>query len=93
MIQNDPHGLILTLIAVSLVFLCLIVLSIIYSILGKLNTRKKEPKSDDDKDLAAAIAIALEQYSKKRIKNLKITIDDTLPSRWKNSIGTFRQNP
>lgn len=90
--QNDPHGLILTLIAVSLVFLCLLVLSIVYSLFGKLNSIKKHPK-DDEEAIAAAIAIALEQYSKKRIKNLKITIDDTQHSRWKNSTCIFRQNP
>lgn len=101
-LQNDPHGLILTLIAVGTVFTCLIVLFVVYTLLGKYFTRgaKKTqtktvavPESNSaDEQTAAAIAIALQLYIQEHSKPMVITIDNSQPSAWRDSSRIFRTN-
>lgn len=75
MAQRDPHGWIMTVTAISVVFLALIILSIVYGWLGKFFTRKKgetspkkapAAKSSVKKgamsdEVALAIALALDR--------------------------------
>lgn len=61
--ESDPHGWILTLTSVSVVFGALLILWILFGLLGKAFTRepgKKTPSPDE----AAAIAMALEAARK-----------------------------
>lgn len=70
--ENDPHGFVLTLIAVSVVFSALIILSIIFGWIGRANRKsqsgeKKHPKKrvkavkagELNPEIAAAISMAL----------------------------------
>ena len=63
MLETDPHGWTLSLIAVSVVFSALIILFLIYSLSGGIFTgkfkRKPKPGRIPDTDTAAAIALAL----------------------------------
>lgn len=70
MAERDPHGMIITLVSVSVVFLALIVLYFAYSFIGKLSSGefklgmpgKKTGKTETpDAETAAAIAMALDQ--------------------------------
>lgn len=74
MAVRDPHGLIITLVSVSVVFLALAVLYFAYTLIGKvvsgkselrscLRCRKKTAKADaaPSPEEAAAIAMALDQ--------------------------------
>ncbi|MBQ8812104.1 MAG: OadG family protein [Bacteroidales bacterium] len=73
MAVKDPHGAIITLVSVSVVFVALIVLYFAYSFIGKLSSGKislKLPKKEKKKaaatgaptsEEAAAIAMALDQ--------------------------------
>lgn len=74
MAVKDPHGAIITLVSVSVVFVALIVLYFAYSFIGKLSSGKismKLPKKEEKKkaaaagvptgEEAAAIAMALDQ--------------------------------
>ena len=71
MAQTDPHGLTLSLIAVTTVFTALLVLYFIYSFIGKASRRglgssapePKAPAKGIDDETAAAIALALEAES------------------------------
>lgn len=62
--QVDPHGLTLTLIGVSMVFLCLVILYGLYSLSGAIFSgkfkREREPKTEEQAAIAAAIALALD---------------------------------
>lgn len=71
MAEVDPHGFILTIVSVSVVFTALIILFFCYSLVGKFCTgavtrafrsifRKKKKAGAPDSDTAAAIAMALE---------------------------------
>ena len=68
MMQTDPHGWTLTLISVSVVFLALIVLYLLYNLSGKLFSGdfKRKPKAPKavqgtpDGAVAAAIALAMD---------------------------------
>lgn len=75
MAATDPHGWTLSLIAVSTVFLALVILFVIFTLVGKLSMRldaaaakpekpskkrKKASGSAADAEVAAAIALALE---------------------------------
>ena len=68
MFQSDPHGWILTLVSVSVVFLALIILFFIYNFSGNLfqGKYKKERKikvkkgSSANDEVAAAIAMAID---------------------------------
>lgn len=71
MAETDPHGWILTMIAVCTVFSALVVLYFVYSLIGKISQRGEVPSSpkktgkkaagkDPDEQTAAAIAMALE---------------------------------
>lgn len=62
MARNDPHGWILTLTSVSVVFAALIILWWMFSSIGKgFNRDRKAPsKNDPDQETAAAIALALD---------------------------------
>ena len=73
MAVKDPHGAIITLVSVSVVFVALIILYFAYSFIGKLSSGKislKLPKKEKKKataagvptgEEAAAIAMALDQ--------------------------------
>lgn len=66
MSQTDPHGLTLSLIAVTTVFTALLILYFIYGLIGKASRRglggsaPKAPAKGMDNETAAAIALALE---------------------------------
>lgn len=71
MSEADPNGLTLTLVSVCVVFGCLLVLFLCYSLSGYLFTRdrsgkskkgKKAPKGALSGEEAAAVAIAVDQY-------------------------------
>ena len=72
MAEKDPHGAIITLVSVSVVFVALIVLYFAYTFIGKLSSgeikfkmpekkKAKEAKGAPDDKIAAAIALALDQ--------------------------------
>lgn len=73
MAEKDPHGAIITLVSVSVVFVALIVLYFAYNFIGKLSSgaivlkmpkRKASPKTakgGPTQEEAAAIALALDQ--------------------------------
>lgn len=72
MAEKDPHGAIITLVSVSVVFVALIVLYFAYTFIGKLSSgeikfkmpekkKAKEAKGAPDDKIAAAIALALYQ--------------------------------
>lgn len=67
--QTDPHGFILTLVSVSVVFAALLILYFIYSLIGRICSKDKMPKPSlaflkrekgSEDEIAAAIAMALE---------------------------------
>lgn len=95
--NNDPHGLILSLISICTVFLCLLILYGIYSLVGKCFTKKDLPKNkavdlntepQDEAQIAAAIAVALELYQKEDKR--KITINSQ-ESAWGSPERNFRR--
>lgn len=107
-IQNDPHGLILSAIAISTVFFCLLVLWGVYSLVGYIFTREKansraateaaasEPKSNpsqQESEIAAAIAIALELHTGKSLSGRCITFETPDPSEWSSPSHNFRTPP
>ena len=65
--ETDPHGWVLTLIAVMVVFTALLILAFIFGWVGNLNKRPKkdkvEPKGQVTPEIAAAITMALSQES------------------------------
>lgn len=75
MLEKDPHGAIITLVSVSVVFLALLILWGAYDFIGKLSSgqikfperKKTAPKPSavkvgkPDDEVAAAIALALDQ--------------------------------
>ena len=69
MMEIDPHGFTLTLVAVAVVFSALIILYLIYSLSGNIFSgkykKKKKPgkSSSPDPQTAAAIAMALDRYA------------------------------
>lgn len=97
-ISNDPHGLILTLIAVSTVFCCLLVLWGVYSLMGHLFSKKKEKaelktdnKADDSVEVAIAIAAV---YALEKTKNdREITFSSTANTEWNAPSANFRHQP
>ena len=75
MATKDPHGILLTLTSVTIVFLAIVSLIFAYSLIGKIVNKgsrpdKEEHKREEDKKdgpsekEAAAIAMALELYMK-----------------------------
>ena len=64
MLETDPHGWTLSLVAVCVVFSALIILFLLYSLSGSIFTGKfkRKPKGDPDAPTAAAIALALSRY-------------------------------
>lgn len=72
MAEKDPHGAIITLVSVSVVFVALIVLYFAYTLIGKLSSgeikfrmpekkKGKQTKRSPEGEIAAAIAMALDQ--------------------------------
>ncbi len=57
--ESDPHGVIITVVSVIVVFAALIVLYFAYSIIGKIANWKTGSKSDE---IAAAISLALHEH-------------------------------
>ena len=82
----DPHGAILTLVSVSVVFGALIMLCIAYSLIGKIysrpeslkkNSNKLPVREDAEPEICAAISMALHQYLNENAhdkESYKITI-------------------
>lgn len=62
--DKDPHGLIISLVSVTMVFLCLIILYIAFVIIGKLTSGHINIQTDNqDKDeVYASIGMAMHQY-------------------------------
>jgi len=60
--EVDPHGFIITIVSVSVVFSALILLYCAYTMVGKISTGgfKLPKKSGNSDEIAAAIALALE---------------------------------
>ena len=69
MADKDPHGLIITLVSVSVVFAALILLYFAYTLIGmstngRISLKRREYKNEAEKptdEVAAAIAMALDQ--------------------------------
>ena len=71
MLEKDPHGAIISLVSVTVVFTALVILYFAYTFIGKISSgqfrlpeRKKKPKTAKgcpDAEIAAAIAMALDQ--------------------------------
>ena len=73
MAERDPHGVIITIVSVSVVFCSLIILYYAYTFIGKIlsgklkltlpKRRRKDPKKggQPEEEVAAAIALALDQ--------------------------------
>lgn len=95
---SDPHGLILSLISVCTVFLCLLVLYGVYSLVGAFFTRKGSTKEEaslpvpaeqeDDSQIAAAIAVALDLYKKDNQRRITI---DSKETQWGSPERNFRR--
>lgn len=92
----DPHGWILTLISVSVVFSALIILYGVYSLIGVLcSGRVRKKSSSPDEETAAAIALALELESGQTAGSTssgKITITHRSIA-WNNKEAGFRRKP
>ena len=65
--DKDPHGVIITLVSVSMVFCALIVLFFAYTLIGKISSGKfrkpklkKKASNEVPEEVAAAIAMALD---------------------------------
>lgn len=71
MLEKDPHGAIISLVSVTVVFTALVILYFAYTFIGKISSgqfrlpeRKKKQKAANgspDAEIAAAIAMALDQ--------------------------------
>ena len=96
---SDPHGLILSLISICTVFLCLLILYGLYSLVGLYFIRKassnkpatadtEDKPQDEDQQIAAAIAVALELHLKEGKR--RITIDPQ-ESDWGSPERNFRR--
>ena len=66
--EKDPHGIIITLVSVSMVFGALIMLYFAYTLIGKIASgqfkrpkRKTKASNEITEEVAAAIAMALDQ--------------------------------
>lgn len=106
-IQNDPHGLILSAIAISTVFFCLLVLWGLYSLVGYIFTREKanshaatapastqtQPAPSQESEIAAAIAIAIELHTGKSLSGRCITFETPDPNEWSSPSHNFRKTP
>lgn len=96
---SDPHGLILSLISVCTVFLCLLVLYGLYSLVGLYFIRKdslnkpatadtEDRPKDEEQQIAAAIAVALELHLKEGKRRITI---DAQESAWGSPERNFRR--
>jgi len=71
MLEKDPHGAIITLVSVTVVFTALVILYFAYTLIGKISSgqfklperkrKHKASKGSPDAEIAAAIALALDQ--------------------------------
>lgn len=71
MLEKDPHGAIITLVSVTVVFIALVILYFAYTLIGKISSgqfklperkrKYKASKGSPDAEIAAAIAMALDQ--------------------------------
>lgn len=60
MAENDPHGVIITVVSVAVVFASLIILYFAYTIIGKVANWKAKDRADE---IAAAISLALHEHA------------------------------
>ena len=92
--QVDPHGWILTVVAVLIVFSVLLVLFGVYSLSGVVFSNKEKPAEGNGNDsgaIAAAIAVALELYkSDFGTSDKRITIQRR-PSQWADKSLNFKK--
>ncbi|MBR5660084.1 MAG: lamin tail domain-containing protein [Bacteroidales bacterium] len=85
--EQDPHGLVLTLIAVMVVFSALLILSFIFGWIGNYNKRdkvkapkpKKVKKGEMDDEVVAAISLALSrEFGSEVYAAIALALDDYL---------------
>ena len=64
MAENDPHGFIITIVSVSVVFAALIILYFAYTLVGKIVNSKvsQQAQNQPTPEEAAAISLALQQH-------------------------------
>lgn len=98
MIENDPHGLILSAVAICTVLLCLTILWGAYTLIGgffvakERKSHKKAPAAaGDEGQVAAAIAVALELYRRDTENARIITFDSPAGSAWADPARNFRK--
>ena len=107
-VQTDPHGWILTLISISVVFASLLVLYFIYALSGEIASghlrerflerrgRRVERKGiSPDEETAAAIALALHLYAEEKIHDTEpghLSYKNQ-PGPWADKSLTFRKYP
>ncbi len=106
--EQDPSGMGMALTAMSVVFLALIVLYLIFKFLGKgfVNSKQKSdaaasaaaamPKSDNMDDVACAIATAIALYQQeKNFSGARLTRGSTAKaySPWNSKIYSLRKLP
>ena len=60
MAENDPHGIIITVVSVVVVFAALIILYFAYALIGKVANWKTDSQSEE---VAAAIGMALHEHA------------------------------
>ena len=93
MLELDPHGWILAAVAVSVVFLCLLILFGLYSLSGYLFTRagKSKPAEAPEDDLQQAACIAVALYLKENESSVSPIANE--PTAWGARQRTFRKLP
>lgn len=73
-IEKDPHGIIMTITSVSVVFAALLILYLSYALIGKIlnkdSNRQKEVRNAGkaDKETALAIALALQEENSAEVQ-------------------------
>lgn len=96
MAETDPHGWILTLVAIGVVFLALLVLFGVYSLSGalfsgKIRAKSRRASAGGEAETAAAIAAALSLYRQDAAGGEgRITIKSS-PSPWADKSYGFRK--
>ena len=106
--EIDPHGWILTLISISIVFLSLLVLYVVYSIAGGIASgqfkeqieqrklrRSVRRHPDPDEETAAAIAFALHLHGQEGVaeKEPGYLTTESRPGNWADKSLTLRKYP
>lgn len=95
LLETDPHGWILCLVSVSVVFGCLLILCAIYSLSGAIFSGrfKRVKRAPEDAAVAAAIAMALECESGEEVPAaiaLALSLETEGKLAFEDNIITFR---